>query len=733
MSSLGEARTAEGGRPGKQLPRPDMQQFWPYQSFTFRKLPFSDDQDMDLDTLIKPYILCDKCQPIRAWVESLAFKSISRDRDQTSPIFRHYSSREKLKTSMKSCHLCTLIIGNTTARREKLEYGTPWKDFEVSVTLVNQKERISKGEKSFIYVRGRDEGKLKEMIKLQLSYHFNVAVGSQPDSASCALSTASIATQELARSWLNECTSSHEKCNAIQQGFRPTRLLDLDTEDDASIKLVITASLDTCPNYTTLSYCWGGKGDFKLLQSNLQQFLKSISISELPKTIQDAIKVTRSLNFRYLWVDSLCIIQDSLEDWSRESITMKDVYGNCILNIAAQGAKDCEEGIFSHRDPLVSKPCRLFEDPERGELFVYPDDWNKNVHYDPWSDSPLNKRGWVIQELLLPSRTLYFGWGIMWNCREKALYEYKQLPESQHSEAEMKRLFWELILESPTTQLNVRDTYRLLALWWVIVTAYSSAKLTVPTDKGVAFSGIIESFKKRTGWKYLAGLWEPFLFDELLWVRTPEAGYEYYVHTSQPTWSWLRVDQVAKHWYYKNPHSITILASAKVADERKEPAVLKISFRLKIDFQEGIFDDDSNAQRGYVEHLGKVHRYIYYPDMQYDAASNLEWILFRYYDDDGPGYPDDSKFSWNKYDGLVVVPVPGMEGTYKRVGFAYTWIKKDDPTSFSFPPIENEASASHDSVVGANSNLVSNSVKDYFTSRYLSSETTGSWESVFLI
>jgi hypothetical protein len=129
------------------------------------------------------------------------------------------------------------------------------------------------------------------------------------------------------------------------------------------------------------------------------------------------------------------------------------------------------------------------------------------------------------------------------------------------------------------------------------------------------------------------GLWEPFLFDELLWIRSPEAGYEYYVHSSQPTWSWLRLDQAALNWYYKDPHSVTILASVKVADEGVVPAVLKISFRLKVDFQEGIFDDDSvSAQRGYVEDLGKVHRYICYPEMQYDTARNLEWIPFRYYD-----------------------------------------------------------------------------------------------------
>jgi hypothetical protein len=192
--------------------------------------------------------------------------------------------------------------------------------------------------------------------------------------------------------------------------------LDLDTGDDVSIKLVTTASLNTRPPYTALSYCWGGKGEFKLLRSNFEELLKGTYIHRLPKTIQDAIKVTRRLNFRYLWVDSLCILQDSSEDWAREATTMKDVYGNCALSIAALGAANCDEGLFSHRDPLISKPCRLSEDPERGGLFVYPDEWEQYIHTKPWTQSPLHRRAWAVQERVLPSRTLNFGWGVIWNC-----------------------------------------------------------------------------------------------------------------------------------------------------------------------------------------------------------------------------------------------------------------------------------------------------------------------------
>jgi hypothetical protein len=286
-------------------------------------------------------------------------------------------------------------------------------------------------------------------------------------------------------------------------------------------------------------------------------------------------------------------------------------------------------------------------------------------------------------------------------------------------------------LENPTAQLNVEDIYGLLALWWEIVSAYSFASLTVPTDKEVAFSGIVEVFRKRTGWKYLAGLWEPFLLNELLWYRSPEAGLDYHVHTSQPTWSWLRVDQGALWCSLKKLHSITILASAKVVDERQVPAVLILSFRLKIEFLEGTFNEEASRQMGYVKHRGKVHRFLYYPDMEYHGATRREWIPFIYYDDDGPRGHDDPKLSWYKFDGLVVAPVPGTAGTYKRIGFATTWIKKDDPTSFCFPPIENDESASHDPSSSVDFGLMSSSARDHFASRYSGPKAADGWKAGF--
>ena len=101
----------------------------------------------------------------------------------------------------------------------------------------------------------------------------------------------------------------------------------------------------------TLSHCWGTSKsrDYNLSSNNWKQYTDAISVSALPKTFLDAIAFTRVLGIRYLWIDSLCIIQDSQEDWVTESALMPSVYGNSFCNIAASGAFNSAEGCFLSR------------------------------------------------------------------------------------------------------------------------------------------------------------------------------------------------------------------------------------------------------------------------------------------------------------------------------------------------------------------------------------------------
>ena len=109
--------------------------------------------------------------------------------------------------------------------------------------------------------------------------------------------------------------------------------------------------LDACSEfeYVTLNYCWGKSGNSRALQENLVSHKAGMPIHDLSPTLRHAILVVRRLGFQYLWVDSLCIIQQSKQDWDIESGRMANIYQNSVLTIAAPQAQSSMEGILPDR------------------------------------------------------------------------------------------------------------------------------------------------------------------------------------------------------------------------------------------------------------------------------------------------------------------------------------------------------------------------------------------------
>nr|XP_036580365.1 eukaryotic translation initiation factor eif1a-like protein [Colletotrichum truncatum]KAF6788277.1 eukaryotic translation initiation factor eif1a-like protein [Colletotrichum truncatum] len=150
----------------------------------------------------------------------------------------------------------------------------------------------------------------------------------------------------------------------------PTRLVDVGLSGDAEWKLCITsedlASQPPAPRYMTLSYRWGVGQQLLLLGSTLNTFRRGGSlISELPKTFQDLVAVARRFGVRYLWIDCLCIIQDSTDDWEAEAPMMRQVYANSACNVAASASNDPDGGLFRAREPRDDHEpgIRLSEEP----------------------------------------------------------------------------------------------------------------------------------------------------------------------------------------------------------------------------------------------------------------------------------------------------------------------------------------------------------------------------------
>lgn len=156
-----------------------------------------------------------------------------------------------------------------------------------------------------------------------------------------------------AQRWIEDCSTNHVACNApATTSIYPTRLIDVGEHGVDNLRLIETAATFASGGYVTLSHCWGSETFLTLQTNNIDAMKSGIQISLLNQTFQDAIEVTRRMVFRYLWIDSLCIIQNEpdLADWERESVRMGDYYSNAFCNIAATASTSDAKGLRRARD-----------------------------------------------------------------------------------------------------------------------------------------------------------------------------------------------------------------------------------------------------------------------------------------------------------------------------------------------------------------------------------------------
>lgn len=148
------------------------------------------------------------------------------------------------------------------------------------------------------------------------------------------------ASFDIANTWLRGCLQSHSICRQTLKLDRvnPTRLLKIAQDGSNTIHLTLHTSKEPTFQYATVSHCWGTSQVWRLTAETLHLLLNSISIAELGHTFQDVIYTTTALGLQYVWIDSLCIFQDSKADWGQEAPRMGDVYKNAIVNIAASVA-----------------------------------------------------------------------------------------------------------------------------------------------------------------------------------------------------------------------------------------------------------------------------------------------------------------------------------------------------------------------------------------------------------
>lgn len=271
--------------------------------------------------------------------------------------------------------------------------------------------------------------------------------------------------------------------------------------------------------------------------------------SELPRTFRDVIEVARRLGIRYLWIDSLCIVQDSAEDWSAESSVMGRVYRNALCNIAATASADSQGGLFVDRDARMVCPAVIVSQWSDCPPSTYQIS-KRHVWEDGVSDAVLNTRGWVLQERFSAPRIMHFAADqIYWECFELQACEAfpRGLPSMVRRHGvtlPMKELnitnggkelrpFWQ------RPALPMFDGYR---VWNEIVEAYTCTRLTKSKDKLVAISALAKEARRALNDDYLAGLWRRHLGWELGWQVSEEDSHSRPSDYRCPSWSWASVD-----------------------------------------------------------------------------------------------------------------------------------------------------------------------------------------------
>jgi hypothetical protein len=291
-----------------------------------------------------------------------------------------------------------------------------------------------------------------------------------------------LSTFQAIREWHQIC-NAHAKCNKVLErkditGFNrePSRLILVGSSNAENVKIV---SPKSNVRYIALSYCWGGDDSMRLTRAELDTWQQAIAVSQLPKTLQDAIISTRLLGLDYLWVDRLCIIQDDPADIHQEIAAMPEVYRRATLTISASSAKNSNEGFLHTSAATYQKLDRCLvalryrcSDTGYGRVILTRQRTEDDlVNARP----PVDRRAWTMQEQLLSTRLIQFESDqVHWICKCSSIKHWHDGTKIK-TEVKDKGSFYQ-----------PRDLDFGWA-WASIVARYTKRTLSVQADKAVSY------------------------------------------------------------------------------------------------------------------------------------------------------------------------------------------------------------------------------------------------------
>lgn len=347
--------------------------------------------------------------------------------------------------------------------------------------------------------------------------------------------------------------------------FLPSRLLDLGPQTSLDfIRLIDSSQIvrigeSDSPRYAALSYCWGpslataGVEHVRAELGSMESMRRNVPKQGISQVILDAIKVCKALSIRYLWVDSLCIIQDEPSDWERESVAMTLIYSNAFVTISTPSSTASNESFLVRHRRHVAVPFQSRIVPSinghynlvasglcnRGSLYGWP---NLDVFRTSWAS-----RGWTLQEYEMSNRLLIFGKSMVhFRCRHIV------------SENGYRRRATDL-LPRMVEVLDDAHSHPKNALreWQRILSFYGDRIFTFVEDRLPGISGMAKYIADKSNDKYLAGLWKTELPSSLVWFAYPTRNSKYYIelpglldmlrspsHYIAPSWSPVRLDVI---------------------------------------------------------------------------------------------------------------------------------------------------------------------------------------------
>lgn len=455
--------------------------------------------------------------------------------------------------------------------------------------------------------------------------------------------------------WLENCERNHSEC-ATSEDFLPTRLIDVGAAPDIVPRLIYSADKNIeGAHYLALSHCWGltMPDSAKTTLLTISDRLKGIPIVGLSRTFADAIILARNLGVRYVWIDSLCIIQDSLEDWDKEAAQMASVYLNAYCTVSASGSGNGDGGCHIDSESLAYGPVTLKWDSSDETNGSQQESIRVFSRFGPYivnvlQTDPLTQRGWCLQERELSRRVLHYSKdsvGIRWECRTvKASLQFPW--EDSLCFNSSLRIFDAGQIRNvkgmgPLVTNRLKDQ----EAWFQTVQNYTKRSLTKKSDTLPAISGIARAIQARTNDVYFAGLWQSNLIACLLWdsalpqyhgtngrrgiIAPPHSDISKHTHHRPneyvaPTWSWASVTGPAYYewWIFHDfptspdPRFVPTILEAMTVPTRSDPygqlsgGFIRLSGKLRIASTkgEGFAEQDREGlyQIGVGKRIGSV-------------------------------------------------------------------------------------------------------------------------------